>query len=425
MILKIASPLLILLYGITIMYLLLDIKLKAVPKRNLYLLLSFAITVVSINIFVLNNYSIATYGKFYPLLVHIPACLGFSIISKFKGWKLAFVLFTAIVFSTPLVVIPFTIGSFFDYNPYIILYTHWATYLPMLYLVYKYFCPSFHYMLNNRDTGWFKFSLIPISYYLITYSLSKYNFNSLIWDEIGIIRVLLLVLILSVYILLLGVFKQTREQLMTQNEQSILKMQLSASSIHLQALKESEEKIIIYRHDLRHNLHIIDGFLQNQNTAAAQNYIHQILHKIDATIITEYCKNPAVNLILSAYINKARKEDISVDTQIALPSTIRISEIDLCAIFANMIDNAINACINISDKNNRNIRIRCYDKNDSLYIQVINKFEGAVEFADGIPINQQENHGIGTKSIISIVHKYDGLFDFSIENDVFTVRLII
>lgn len=425
MILKIASPLLVLLYGITIMYLLLDIKLRDVPKKNLYLLLVLAVAVVSVNIFILKNYPIATYGKFYPLLVHIPVCLGFSIISKFKGWKLAFVLFTAIVFSTPLIVIPFTIGSFFAYNPYVILYTHWATYLPMIYLVNKYFCPSFHYMLNNRDTGWFKFSLIPISYYLLTYSLGKYNFNSLIWNEIGIIRVLLLILILSVYILLLGIFKQTREQLITQNEQSILKMQLAASARHLQALKDSEEKIIIYRHDLRHNLHVIDGFLQNQNPSAAQNYIHQIIQKIDATIVTEYCKNPGVNLILSSYIGKAIKREISVDTQIVIPNTIRITEIDLCTIFANMIDNAINASIKILDKNKRKISIRCHSKNDCLYIQVTNKFDSIVEFADGIPISQQENHGIGTKSIIHIVQKYDGLFDFSITDDVFIVRMII
>lgn len=425
MIFKITSSLLVLIYGITIMYLLLDIKLRTVPKRNLYILLIFAVAVVSVNIFVLKNYPIATYGEYYPLLVHIPVCLGFSIISKFKGWKLAFVLFTAIVFSTPLVVIPFTIGSFFDYNPQVILYSHWATYLPMIFLVKKYFCPSFHYMLKNRDTGWFHFSIIPISYYLITYSLGKYNFNAVTWNEIGIIRILLLVLIFSVYLLLLGIFKQTREQLITQNEQNVLKMQLAASSTHLQALKDSEEKIIIYRHDLRHNLHIIDGFLQNQNTAAAQNHIHQIIHKIDATIVTEYCKNPGINLILSSYINRAKKEGILVDTQIVIPSTARISEIDLCTIFANMIDNAINACLKVLDKNKRKIRIRCHCKNDSIYIQVTNKFEGIVKFADGIPINQQENHGIGTKSIVHIVHKYNGLFDFSITDDVFIVRLII
>jgi len=47
-------------------------------------------------------------------------------------------------------------------------------------------------------------------------------------------------------------------------------MQLAVAQLYLEELKESQEKTIIYCHDMRHNLNLIDAYLAGNNKAVAQ-----------------------------------------------------------------------------------------------------------------------------------------------------------
>ena len=118
---------------------------------------------------------------------------------------------------------------------------------------------------------------------------------------------LVFILTLSAYFLILRFFKQTREQLTLQNEQNLLQMQVAAAQMHLEALQESQEKTIIYRHDMRHHLHLINAYLADNNQAAAQKYITEVEKTIEDAAVEKYCSNYTVNLILSSYIAKAKE----------------------------------------------------------------------------------------------------------------------
>ena len=121
----------------------------------------------------------------------------------------------------------------------------------------------------------------------------------------------------------------------------------------------------------------------------------------------------------------AKNEGIKVETQIDLPEKNAVSDMDLCVIFANSIENATNACKCISSENARDLKIICKTKNNQLFIQITNKYEGNVIFADGMPISTMENHGLGTKSIAAVVKKYGGVYSFTAEDGVFKTSLIL
>jgi ABC-type nickel/cobalt efflux system permease component RcnA len=116
-------------------------------------------------------------------------------------------------------------------------------------------------MLRNTDKGWFGFCAIPLSYSVLLFFTSKYNLNTVLTERAIVFAGLVFILTLAAYVLILRFFQQTREQLTLQNEQDLLKTQVTAAQVHLEALQDSQEKTIIYRHDMRHHLNLCCGYL--------------------------------------------------------------------------------------------------------------------------------------------------------------------
>ena len=415
--------LLTLIYAITLIYMLLDYEVK--HKKNLYLLGLFVTVVLICNGFVWLNFGYATFMNLYPLLIHVPSFIAVLFVSKYKGIKLIFVLLTVFVLCTPPIGIGLIISSFFSFNRTILMVVCFIMYIPMLFIVYRYLRPSFLYMLRNTDKGWLGFCTIPLSYYALIYFTGMHNVNNVLMESTLVIMVLALILTLASYVMILRFFKQTREQLILQNEQTLLQMQVTAAQVHLEELKESQEKTILYRHDMRHHLNLINSYLVDNNKTAAQKYITEVEKTIEGAAIEKYCSNYTVNLILSSYIAKAKIEQITVDTQIDLPEENTVSDMDLCVIFANAIENAVNACKGIKSANDRTLKIVCKIKSDKLFIQITNSYEGTVMFVDDMPVSRLENHGLGTKSIAAVAQKYGGVYSFTAVDRVFKTSIIL
>jgi len=412
-----------LIFAISVMYLLLDCEIRY--KKDRYLLGLYAVVVIGMNVFVLFHYGYVFFMKLYPLLVHLPVFLAFVFLSKFKPSKVFFVHWTLVAISTSFSLVGLVVSYFFDSSRVVINLVSYILYLPTWLVIYTHIRPTFLYMLRNTNKGWIAFSLIPLSYCVILYSYGRYNLDQVDIQRSAISAALLFSLAFSAYYLIFQFFRQTREQLILQDEQNVLISQVTAAQLHFQALEESQEKTVIYRHDMRHHLNLIDSYLADNNRAAAQKYIAEVERSIDDAKVEKYCSNYTVNLILYSYLTHAKNEDIKVETQIDLPEQNAVSDMDLCVVFGNVIENAINACKGITNSEERSLKILCKNKNNKLFIQITNSYEGNVEFADDMPVSIKENHGLGTKSIAAIAQKYGGVYSFTAVDGVFTTSIIL
>jgi len=417
------GSLLSIIFNIILVNMLLELEDK--PKKNLYLMGLFVTVVLICDGLVWHALGYQGFMKLYPLIINIPLFIAFLFVSKYKGIKLLFVVLTASFLCT----LPISIG--------LILLSHWVTNrnalsvvsilmdVPTGFIVYRYFRPSFLYMLRNTDKGWFGFCTIPLSFYALIYFTGMSNVNILRAKSALLTMGLALILTVAAYVMILRVFKQTIEQITMQNEQNLFQMQVAAAQVHLEALQESQEKTIIYRHDMRHHLNLIAAYLADNNKAAAQKYITGVEKAIESATVETYCNNYTVNLILSSYILRAKNEQITVETQINLPGKNAVSDMDLCVIFANTLENAVNACKPIRSANDRALKIVCKTKSDKLFIQITNSYEGSVIFVADMPVSSEENHGLGTKSIAAVAQKYGGVCSFTAEDGVFKTSIIL
>lgn len=207
--------------AISLMYMLLDCGFK--NKKKLYLLGMFEVVVLICDVLILQNFGFTYFMKLFSLLVHFPVFLAFLYISKFKTIKVFFVNLTIIAIITSCPMVGFIVSYIFGFNRTFLNVVCYILYPPMWFIIYKYLRPSFLYMLRNEDKGWFGFCSIPLSYTVLIYLISKYNLNTVVFETKSFVNaILLLVLVLSAYFQIFRSFKQTREQLIMQNDQNLL-----------------------------------------------------------------------------------------------------------------------------------------------------------------------------------------------------------
>ena len=98
-----------------------------------------------------------------------------------------------------------------------------------------------------------------------------------------------------------------------------------------------------------------------------------------------------------------------------LPFTDR----EIISLFGNLLDNAIEACERITDKNTW-IHIKMKKKNQLLYFEIKNTTETTVQQVPGKFITTKTDgtlHGYGIKNIMDVVEKYHGIFQSQMVED--------
>ena len=95
-----------------------------------------------------------------------------------------------------------------------------------------------------------------------------------------------------------------------------------------------------------------------------------------------------------------------MDYKAACPANLTVSDIDLCALIGNLIDNAVEACEGLADPY---IRLYIGVLKNQLYISVTNATKDTVRKLDSEYITTKRgNHGHGLKRINLVVEKYEG-----------------
>lgn len=101
---------------------------------------------------------------------------------------------------------------------------------------------------------------------------------------------------------------------------------------------------------------------------------------------------------------------------------------DLCTIFGNALDNAMEHVIQIEDQEKRLIHVTVSKMEEFILIRIENYLQDEIEFDGELPSTTKGNkayHGFGLKSIKYSVEKYCGTMEVKAENHWFTITILI
>jgi hypothetical protein len=204
-------------------------------------------------------------------------------------------------------------------------------------------------------------------------------------------------------------------------EVTILQTQANVQKSIIEDAGNISKEIKRFKHDVKHHFVGILTLMEESKTDEAISYLKNLLKEYDTHIFDYiHISNAVVNAILNFKIGKCRR--FNIDLKIEIDSEIdfgKFSETDLCILISNIFDNAIEACV--KSKHPR-IVISISNSNGYLCITLKNSISESVLKNNSLlktTKSDSEKHGIDIMSIRKIVHKYDGILDFSEVNGYF------
>ena len=149
-----------------------------------------------------------------------------------------------------------------------------------------------------------------------------------------------------------------------------------------------------FRHDIANHLSVLNGLLNNGELDESKAYLNKLKTVSTSLSFPYQTGNPVVDILLSEKLGLAK--EITAEVSLLLPKPCGIADFDLCVIFANALDNAINACQSV--KGTKLIRIRGERQGDFYMLA----FENTCSDEPLPPA------GTGLSNIKSVAEKYHG-----------------
>ena len=156
----------------------------------------------------------------------------------------------------------------------------------------------------------------------------------------------------------------------------------------------------------------------------AAEYIRRAEGEVDALVPTRYCEHETVNLLLSAFRDRAGARGVSMNIRATLPKELRLPETELCTLLSNGLENALNAASALSDAEPA-IDFYAGIKQNHLLIEIRNPYAGEVALQDGLPLASSSERHYGCRSIQMIVQRRKGDCSFDAAEGVFVLRMAL
>lgn len=229
--------------------------------------------------------------------------------------------------------------------------------------------------------------------------------------------------IIIILLLFRRVIKENKEK--TKNE--LMKNKLDMQYEHYLSVQESHMKVKKLYHDINNHICCIDN-LKNNNKEVSE-YINNLKDEIKSFKDNYNTGNMILDIIINEKSDICSKKGIKFICDINFSKVDFIKPIDVSSIFANILDNAIEACDKIHDEDvEKYIRIKGTISKAYFVIKCENSKVNNIKFKKNKLLTDKMDkfvHGIGTQSIKSSLDKYDGELLFEDEKDKFTLNLYI
>lgn len=246
-----------------------------------------------------------------------------------------------------------------------------------------------------------------------------YERDSSIYYLIGYIIVFVIAFYIVIYHFILVLLEKNERE---KAEQALAsKIDQLESKIHQD--EESQAEMARYRHDMRHHADAVIGMLQKGESQAALTYLNQFRSETVFPSPVYHSGSYALDSILGMWAKKAELAGVKYDAQVVLPKALPLSENDIIALFANLLENALNAA-STSEASVPFIRLNGFPVK-TFFRLVITNSSKPVEFRDGLPLGKNGTFGIGTNSVEKILSKHQGFVNFSYQKGIFMVEAAI
>lgn len=261
--------------------------------------------------------------------------------------------------------------------------------------------------------------LFPFSQYLLLFGWLRVCLSEMTFPRAGYVIAAMLVCMaadVALYIAVRGMAQ--RSELKARND--ILSAQIDRQKEHYTAITAQYETIRRMRHDIAKHLYTMQALLHSERYQDAAAYLNEVSSQTQVQEHLGVCENPIVDAYLFSRSQELETQGYRVQLRVQLTEAIGISNSDLITAFANLLDNAAEACRACDD---RTICLTATVCKGFLTIEAENVCRTQPQTKKRrIP---ELERGIGFSFFQELARKYDGSFSYHAENGRFTASLIL
>ena len=180
------------------------------------------------------------------------------------------------------------------------------------------------------------------------------------------------------------------------------------------------------RHDLRHHIHTMNFYLEEKEYQKLKEYLDTFGDTIPDGERIRFCHHRTINNLIFYFAAQAKEQQIDFDVQLDITKDLTISEQDISVLLGNLLENAIDACME-QKSSKRRIIIKGKADAHSLVFTIDNTCENEIvrnqkgEFVT----TKSRGHGIGVTSARKIVERYNGIFSAEKKTEMFCVSFML
>lgn len=270
----------------------------------------------------------------------------------------------------------------------------------------------------------------------------KDNVPSTLYDKYPVL--LLLVPVILVLLLLLTVYtvKIFQDMIRLGREKSSrirMEQQLVGMQEHMEELGQIHSGIRSIRHDMKNILSVIAGLATGggeTEDGALSSYLAELERTMDKLELRFQTGNTVADALLHMKYHEAVRAvpDLRMDAEaLVFPAALLIQGYDIGIILGNALDNAIEACRKLKEKEpaaDAYLRLESFQRGNMFFLEIENSFDGTLlqnpqaEFP-ATDKEDKEAHGMGFANIKNAAKKYHGAVEWAISGKVFTVSVMM
>jgi len=290
-----------------------------------------------------------------------------------------------------------------------------------LYVIYRKI--NIHHIESIRTRKYIKF-FMPV---IILETAGLNGFEYVYIDAVDLTAqwiefILLLILFLLLFYIYV-IYRNEKEKLLS-TQLLLDSLEVNYNSV-ISLYKEREN---IY-HDFKNHIIVISNLIECEDYNKLKEYISNLKGPISEIGGIVLSSNNLVDIIFNYKYFEAKEKNIKImfDVDKLEDYKFNMSENELCAVFSNVLDNAIEACGNIIDIEPI-IRVSLKKANEMLFFRVQNPCMPCKKNVWGEFISTKNDkflHGIGLRSVTSVIEKYDGHIVYDVDGDSFVIDIMM
>lgn len=290
------------------------------------------------------------------------------------------------------------------------------------YFAWFHLAPCLSEIFNKDSRSVCIFGIVPTVFYLFDYATVVYTD---LWARNNriVVEFLPFFLFFAYMLFCMVYYKEYEQKADAERKEHMIRLTTQQQAREFASVERGQQEIRLMRHDMRLFLGSLSVALEEGDLEHAKKMVASYTDSVEKTTVRRFCENNTVNYVLSHYAARCEAQKIHFQTDVEIGRELP-DELFFSTILSNALDNALNAQQELPEKK-RIIKVLLKNNDGRLLLSVKNSIRQVPKFVDGLPVSNRIGHGYGTQSIRYLTERLGGNCQFSVQNDMFVLRVIL